>query len=428
MQEENRYNDPLDDFSLLVCGKMSGHRLPVPPEDWEVLERKWQQRQRVRKHWWKVAGSVAAAGLIGLVATMFRQVPLPVYELADQGMEQIEVEEEKIFPETIARLQADVIRPEQKGKREEESIEATPAPPAGDPGEREKEAKKEVAVTVMEEEQVTEERVIVEERSVGPGNAQEFYPAVPSQQVSKRKKSWRSGWQLGAVIASGSNLNFSSGVDYMYGSDNEQTDPGPGGNPEEPEPEEPETRAGPVTKPAGSIGEAAGNYATDTEYSLPVTFGFTFRKELNDYIGIESGLVYTYLSTKYTRRGSQHFDAKATMHYIGVPVNLVVTLWKQPNWNIYFSAGIMGEKGVRMLYQEIAYGKQLNSETKVRGRIDGLQWSANFSPGLTYRITKEWGIYAEPRISYYFDNAQPENIRTEKPLVIGIGGGVRYHF
>jgi len=37
-------------------------------------------------------------------------------------------------------------------------------------------------------------------------------------------------------------------------------------------------------------------------------------------------------------------------------------------------------------------------------------------------------LYVEPRFSYYFDNNQPVSIRTDRPVSIGIGGGLRYSF
>ena len=39
----------------------------------------------------------------------------------------------------------------------------------------------------------------------------------------------------------------------------------------------------------------------DVSYSLPISFGFTVRKDLSRRIAVESGLMYTYLSTTFKR-------------------------------------------------------------------------------------------------------------------------------
>lgn len=41
----------------------------------------------------------------------------------------------------------------------------------------------------------------------------------------------------------------------------------------------------------------------DVSYSLPISFGFTVRKDLSRRIAVESGLMYTYLSTTFKREG-----------------------------------------------------------------------------------------------------------------------------
>lgn len=60
--------------------------------------------------------------------------------------------------------------------------------------------------------------------------------------------------------------------------------------------------------------------------------------------------------------------------------------------------------------------------------ISGVQWSLNGSVGVSYRLYREWSLYLEPRISYYFNNDQPVSIRTENSVIIGLGAGFRFEF
>ena len=169
---------------------------------------------------------------------------------------------------------------------------------------------------------------------------------------------------------------------------------------------------------------------TDGEYSAPLSFGLSIRKNLSTRWGIETGLVYTYLSSHYYWKENIPIDASQQLHYLGVPVNGVIYLWNNnPKWNVYLSAGAMLEKG---LWMKTVRSRHENSNYTViatqKSDIDGWQWSLNSSLGISYRFAKEAELYAEPRFSYFFDNEQPMNIRTDWPVSIGIGAGLRYSF
>lgn len=88
----------------------------------------------------------------------------------------------------------------------------------------------------------------------------------------------------------------------------------------------------------------------DVSYSLPISFGFTVRKDLSRHIAVESGLMYTYLSTTFKRGGDFPSEVKSSLHYLGIPLNLVVYVWKNQRWNVYLSGGFMMEKGLQAVY------------------------------------------------------------------------------
>ena len=90
----------------------------------------------------------------------------------------------------------------------------------------------------------------------------------------------------------------------------------------------------------------------------------------------------------------------------------------------------MVEKGLRMNYsQSVIQREESNSlNYSTHQSIRGLQWSLNASVGVTYKFYSDWGIYFEPRYSYFFDNNQPFSIRSENSHVFGVSGGLRYSF
>jgi len=163
-------------------------------------------------------------------------------------------------------------------------------------------------------------------------------------------------------------------------------------------------------------------------YTPPLSFGLVIRKVLNNKVGLESGLVYTYLLTTFENTGVQRNDARLHLHYIGVPVNLIVQIWNQPKWEIYMSAGGMIEKGIKSIYVQNQYSTSQTITTTAVTDINGVQWSVNGAIGTTYKIQRNVGIFFEPKISYYFDNNQPLSARTEHPVVIGLSAGVRLQF
>jgi len=164
---------------------------------------------------------------------------------------------------------------------------------------------------------------------------------------------------------------------------------------------------------------------TNISHQPPFSFGLTAHKSLGKHGGVESGLVYTYLSSRFEW---QDYDARQSLHYVGIPVNLVVYLWNsKTNWRVYLSGGMMAEKGLRAIYrQERRWGNEIQNTTVKKSSIDGWQWSLNSALGINYRIDKGFGIYFEPRVGYSFDCNQPVSIRTEWPVYIGIHLGLNY--
>jgi hypothetical protein len=166
----------------------------------------------------------------------------------------------------------------------------------------------------------------------------------------------------------------------------------------------------------------------EVTHFLPLSFGLNFRKEINRYLSVESGLTYTYLYSKLTNKLPKR-DAKLELHYLGIPLNLVVSIYKNKysKWNIYASAGGMVEKGLLSYVKK--NGEMIDGvigSTSSHEKIDGFQWSTHAMVGIDYKIIKNYSIYIEPNVNYYLDNNQPVNARTEHPLVFGINAGFRY--
>lgn len=169
---------------------------------------------------------------------------------------------------------------------------------------------------------------------------------------------------------------------------------------------------------------------TEEKHFPGMSASFTVGKKLNDRLTIESGLTYSYLYSKFEWSDPLFsYDQKQSLHYIGVPVNLIVYAFKgETKWNAYVSGGIMLEKGIQANYKETAKDALGKCTTNTESSsISGFQWSLNASIGANYNFNKNLSLYIAPRLSYYFDNDQPESIRTSNDISFGAVVGFRYN-
>ena len=59
---------------------------------------------------------------------------------------------------------------------------------------------------------------------------------------------------------------------------------------------------------------------TDIKHHFPVSVGITVQKELNNRLALETGLVYTYLSSDLTAGGAAYYTQNQQLHYLGITV------------------------------------------------------------------------------------------------------------
>jgi hypothetical protein len=168
-------------------------------------------------------------------------------------------------------------------------------------------------------------------------------------------------------------------------------------------------------------------YSSDMKHHLPFSFGLTALRTLNNHLALESGVVYTQLVSTYL---DTYTDLKQRLHYLGVPLNLVISTGNSnQRWCFFVSAGGMLEKGVRASYvRKESWGNNTLHQTAVKTHIDGVQWSLSTALGLRYRFEKGIGLYVAPHLSYYFDNRQPVSVRSGHALSAGFNIGVNYEF
>ena len=170
---------------------------------------------------------------------------------------------------------------------------------------------------------------------------------------------------------------------------------------------------------------------TKTEYDhhLPIRIGLSVAYALTDRLSISSGLTYTRLSSdiKDASRESKYIGEQR-LHYVGIPVNVSYKVASSQWISLYGTAGVLAEKCVSGTTDE---GYVENNTMKYTNTQDisskPLQMSVNAGVGIQFDIIDNVGIYAEPGLSYYFDDGSAlQTIYKEKPLNFNLNVGVRF--
>jgi hypothetical protein len=153
----------------------------------------------------------------------------------------------------------------------------------------------------------------------------------------------------------------------------------------------------------------------------PVHVGLSLRYRINDRWSIESGLTYSHHSSDITTSVDEKTIAttEQRLDYLGIPVSASYQLWGARYFNFYLSAGGMVEKMVKG--RQTTYGKTASVS------IRPLQLSLNGAAGVEFRFFKDFSLYAEPALGYYFDNgSRISTYYQEKPFNFNINVGLRF--
>ncbi len=413
MSDSKRQNESKDRFSEYIGQRLKGHTLQPDENCWNEIEARLKPKRRKTLFW--VSSGIAAAILIAVVL-LFNNTPVA---------EDIIIQEpfvDKIQPPIVINkeIKEDQILVTKVTSSQHKPVRQTPIKVIEDITDNESQT--ELLETIIQEETVIDTDTKTEEtapQNNGPETDKTYFPSVIDKQLAHNIKSAKTGnkgsWQIAAGLGSGGNISLNDkyyDAEPPLGTEN----PNPGNN------------NGNIIYPPIYEGGLQPEDFTDFSHGLPLSFGLSVRKNIAKNIALESGLVYTRLSTHFKKQDRTRYEADLILHYLGIPVNLVFNLWDNPSWNIYASGGAMMEKGLRSVYRQKQFLSDRINHTTVKTSINGMQWSLNGGVGISYRLYKDISIYAEPRISYYFDSGQPISTRTENNVIVGINAGIRFDF
>ena len=167
------------------------------------------------------------------------------------------------------------------------------------------------------------------------------------------------------------------------------------------------------------VENSASNYGIPVSLGAGVKFGFTER------LSASAGVDYSFLSRSfngtYTPSGSAPTIGEISheMRYIGLPVGVYYNLIAKGNVGFYLFG--LGEA-------EWCLGNSYNiAGTVVSEKVSGTQFSAGGGFGVEFRLSPTLSLYADPAVRYYFDCGHPNNIRSEKQLMLNFNAGLRFN-
>ena len=166
---------------------------------------------------------------------------------------------------------------------------------------------------------------------------------------------------------------------------------------------------------------------TRVKHHMPVTVGFSVAWHFHKDWALETGLNYTLLSSDIHSGSKSYVEESQKLHYVGIPVKLHRSIWKNSWLSIYASAGGEVEKCVSGRLETVTVtngGNRFSEQTSLD--INPLQWSVVAAAGAQVNFTSRLGLYVEPGIAYYFDDhSKVETIRKEHPLNFNLQLGLR---
>ena len=154
-----------------------------------------------------------------------------------------------------------------------------------------------------------------------------------------------------------------------------------------------------------------------SKHHQPISAGVNFRKYLKRGFSIETGLMFTLLSSDITLASNQDSEFKQKLYYLGIPL--------KANWNFLTSRFFTLYLGAGGQVEKCVSGKLGDEKLNAKP----WQFSVMGGVGAQFNATKHVGIYVEPGVAYFFkNNSSIETIRKEHPFNFNMNAGIRLSY
>ena len=427
-------NDPLKQF---VKGKLADYKAKMPPSGWEKLESSIfaaQKAKVVRRRWLASSMTAAAAALIGVFfvfQNLNRELPVQVSE--HQVLKTESVEKDNNTPsekqkkakssKSIKTLTADntstvkekALNAYSKAQVQEKTPNEEIYPEKQDltstPLKKEHLTKKDDQSDIDDE---TKQRLIEEFINEGKRSLTSSDETSTSKIKKKRRNSISLTSQSGLSSSQQTNTipsTLRSSVSDTYGTYT-------------------------LSKMQVHNDEVEIKPKSEVNHMQPISFGILTSFNLSQKLQIETGLIYTYLSSE-TKNSSNDFNnsERVQFHYLGVPLNLNYTLASFNKLDLFATAGGMIEKDVngKIKNNDEKKAPSLNSgyasSSSSKIKQGNPQFSVTGGVGITYPIYDKAQVFGKVGGRYYINaNNEYKTFYSDQKFGLDIQLGIKFNF
>ena len=166
-------------------------------------------------------------------------------------------------------------------------------------------------------------------------------------------------------------------------------------------------------------------------HKQPIAFGIGIGYALNDCWSLQSGPVYTLLSSEWRTDLPLRDKFKQQLHFMGVPLGVSYQIAEWNKIRFYATAGGLAEWNMSGHVKTHSYSMEKEAwlPEKEAIRMKELQWSVHTRVGATYPVIRFVNAYVEGGANYYFNNKSSiETVRSDKPFHVSLQAGLRVGF
>ena len=167
----------------------------------------------------------------------------------------------------------------------------------------------------------------------------------------------------------------------------------------------------------GSLPGFADDVVMTANHSLPFTVGLDIGLSISPRLSLVSGAEVSFYNSRFKGILTDQ-TASQTACYLGLPLRLDWTVWRDGRFSAWLGAG---GKVDRLVYGRFGDDK-LQDNT--------FNWSAVANAGLRYDFLDNIGLYLAPELSWYFKPEDPAILtyRTDNPLMFSVNFGLAIGF
>ena len=180
------------------------------------------------------------------------------------------------------------------------------------------------------------------------------------------------------------------------------------------------------------------------DHNQPITFGLNISKSITSKLAVETGIFYTYASSKIKSNGTLKVNEKQSLYYWGIPVNLNYNFLELGDVDFYATTGVAIQKDFQGYQRSTVINPSNGIESNIVSGTSGIitekgvievknnirqnhpQVSARLGLGVSYPIVRDINVYGNIGGAYFFKAGnEHRTIYSDKKKQFDINVGLK---